>query len=148
MLLHRDGLIELNYEVTSDILSVKWPDMSNSSFSEIEHSINKLVETLKHYDIKKLLIDGRGTNLEVADEDHRALAHRFAQELQETRLQKLARLASENKQLEKKSQEIGAKVQESIPLPFVIQTFSAEPDALRWLMASWANQLTLEQFLI
>ncbi|GAA4424100.1 hypothetical protein GCM10023188_03540 [Pontibacter saemangeumensis] len=35
MLLHKDGLIELNYDVATDILTAKWPDMMNFTTAEI-----------------------------------------------------------------------------------------------------------------
>lgn len=57
MILHQDLLLELVYDVRTDILSVKWPDIKDVSVSELEYSFQKLLDTISHYDIKRLLID-------------------------------------------------------------------------------------------
>ncbi len=52
MILHQDLLLELVYDVRTDILSVKWPDIKDVSVSELEYSFKKLLDTISHYDIK------------------------------------------------------------------------------------------------
>ncbi|WP_242919956.1 hypothetical protein [Pontibacter liquoris] len=133
MLLHKDGLIELHYEVASDILTVRWPDLTGASLSEVTYSFKMLTDTLKHYDIKRLLVDSRRNTVEVPEETYLNLMTKFTHELLATRLVKFARLKATDPVREKKTEDATELVNSMIVIPIAFKNFSDEESARRWL---------------
>ncbi|WP_347158848.1 hypothetical protein [Pontibacter chitinilyticus] len=133
MLLHKDGLIELNYEVATDILTVCWPDMTGFTRSEIGYALQKLIDTLKHYDIKKLLIDARSRVVELPEEEYADLMLDFSRNLLSTRLMKVARLQTLDMSREKKVERATAKVEKQVQIDIPYKSFADEVSALAWL---------------
>ncbi|MFC6999007.1 hypothetical protein [Rufibacter roseus] len=133
MLLLKDSLVELHYDVTTDILSMKWPDLTGLTKSEIMHSLKKVIDTLKFYDIKKFLIDSRGNRIEVPVEDHRQVVHQFGVQLLTTRVEKLARIASNDMVREDRTHKLVEEVNKEITFNMQFQEFDNEQAALAWL---------------
>jgi len=133
MLLHKDGLIELNYEVATDTLTVSWPDMTTFTLSEIRFALTTIIDTLKHYDIKKLLIDTRANVVEITDEAYAELMLQFSRDLTTTRLQKVARLHAVNPAHEKRVARVTKSVNEAVNLSIDFNSFTDEFSALSWL---------------
>ncbi|MBJ6118340.1 hypothetical protein JAO76_09065 [Pontibacter sp. BT310] len=133
MLLHKDGLIELKYDVVLDILSLKWPDMSGMTLPEIEFSLQKLIDTLRHYDIKNLLIDSRESKTDLDNEEHLALMLRFSEYLTSTRLKKMARLATTDLNRENIVDYAVGETNNRLGITFEIRNFADEAGALKWL---------------
>ncbi|WP_207431892.1 hypothetical protein [Sabulibacter ruber] len=135
MLLYKDGLLELNYEVTTDILSVRWPDLKFFSIAEIQYSLNKLVDALKHYDIKKLLIDSTSSTVEISEEEQKTIAYKFALMLQGTRVQKVARIINPDIKREQRSQKISGELTKEMTFTIQFENFPDQASALSWLSA-------------
>lgn len=137
MLLHKDGLIELNYDVATDILTAKWPDMMNFTTAEIRFAFKKIVDTLKHYDIKKLLVDSRSNVVEITDEAYTVLALEFTRDLKTSRVKKVARLQTLDPAREKRAAHVTQQVQAQ--LQSGEQRYGSFPtvqSALEWLRES------------
>lgn len=135
MLIHRDGFIELNYDAATDILTVSWPDISDSQGYGIKHALGKLVETIRYYDIKKLIIDSRFNKVYIQEQEYTELMKGFHQELSFTRLEKAARLGSLDVSREEKASKHAAHIVEQFKPAFAFRNFSRSSDALDWLKA-------------
>jgi hypothetical protein len=133
MILHRDGLIELKYEAATDILSVRWPNSRNASKAELQFSFAKLIDTLRHYDIKKLFIDASENVENVSDEEYAEMNQKFAEELVATRLQKIARLGAPNATRQKIIENIADVELQKRQGQLSFREFGDELSALEWL---------------
>lgn len=133
MLLHRDGLIELNYDAATDILTVSWPDITKLNSSEMDYSFNKLKDFITYYDIKKLLIDSRFNKVEVDKEEYSTLVERIYNGLRTTRLEMTARLGSLDRERESKARKHAAELINHLKPSFAFQNFDDPGMALQWL---------------
>ena len=137
MLLHKDGLIELNYDVVSDVLKVKWPDLTGFTMPEINYSLTKLIDTLRHYDIKKLLVDSRTSSVaDVSQEEYHNVLFGFAKKLMTTRLEKMARIETADRSRENVVTQTADEAVNNLGIQYEFQNFTDEKTALRWLTAS------------
>lgn len=134
MILHQDGLIELVYEPKTDILSVKWPDLRLTATSAIQYSFTKLIDTINHYHITKLLIDSSGNSGEVDNQDYQALALKLSRDLAATRLEKVARIISADKVRESRTQAYAQEIKAVVSFKLVSQEFEEKASAIAWLM--------------
>ena len=96
MILYHDNLITLDYDPVTDVLVVQWPDIQKFSLAEIGEAFNRLVNHIKRYDVKKLLIDSGKTNTDVNNKDYLALIYRLGKAFSNTRLEKVARVVTSN----------------------------------------------------
>lgn len=135
MILFENSFFKLDYDPATDILEVAYPDLHGYLLPEIKHSITILVETVKNYDIKKMLLDSSKVALSVSEEDSREVSTYLASGLATTRIQKLARLQSPSKIVETTAQENMKHIQASISLPFQLQNFTNKREAVQWLSA-------------
>lgn len=118
--------------MTSDILTVKWPPMPKAN-SEVEYTFQKLLDTIKHYDIKRLLIDSRKSKTVTEDKVKQQLMQKLMMDFMATRLQKIARLTSEDLACEKKSRELGNALAAKFPGKIANKNFQRQPETLAWL---------------
>ena len=133
MILHRDGLLVLEYDIASDVLYVSWPDLSGFSMDEIQYSFQKFIEAIKSYDVKRLLLDSSKTRVDASYEDYKTLMLELSTGFLGTRLERIARVRAEDNMREQLVQqfiqEIVVDPQFSIPY----QDFASVQDALDWL---------------
>ncbi|MFD2248038.1 hypothetical protein [Pontibacter ruber] len=135
MILFENSIIKLDYTPATDILDVKYPDLHLYILPEIKHSIDILVDTVKNYDVKKVLIDSTDTVMSVTAEESREIATHMAFSLASTRLQKLARLQSLDNTVETRAKSTIQYFNKSQMLPFELQNFSDRTVALAWLQS-------------
>lgn len=135
MLLHRDGLIELNYDAATDILTVSWPDINSYSSSQLAYSFAKLKDAIMYYDIKKLLIDSRFNEVMVEQETYSELIRQLHQSLRTTRLEMTARLGSLNEEREVKAKQHAVQLIDELKPTFAFRNFDNPGMALQWLKA-------------
>lgn len=133
MILHKNSLIKLEYDPATDILQVDYPDLHTHLLPEIRHSIDILVDAVKNYDIKRLLLDSTKTTVSVNPEQGREIATYLAAGLQKTRIQKVARLASLNIEVENSAQNNIKHISQTAVLPFQLRNFTDRTEALAWL---------------
>lgn len=137
MILFKNRLIILDYSPSMDVLSVEWPSVSAYDLPEVEQSLNTLVEHIRNYDVKRLLIDS--TKAAIAPEldmvEYQAVVTEFAHKLIKTRLQKSARVMHTDLEREKISREIGEEVSKKANLKLENRNFSNRVEALAWLTA-------------
>lgn len=135
MILFDNGIIKLDYNPATDILEVAYPDLVGYLLPEIKNSIDKLVDTLISYDVKKMLLDSSRTAISVGPEESREIAVYLVTGLAKTRIQKLARLQSESQAVENTASSNVAHIRQQGLLAFPVENFTSKPDALAWLKA-------------
>lgn len=129
MILFQSGLIKLDYDPATDILSVDMPSINYNLAAEFRRALDIIVENVRNYDVKKLLVDARKSVVEMETEDYAALVAGFTSDLKNTRLQKGARIVSDNRLRENIVQKV---IEDAQPVS-LYQTFTAKADALAWL---------------
>lgn len=126
-------VIKLNYDPARDVLSVVWPDVHDDMMSETMYILDTIVESVKLYDIKYLLIDARKGVISIPVHAYKAIMLKFTWDLEATSLQKLARVVTAGSQRERQINE----VTQEILLPVPIMSFYSVEDALGWLTSRY-----------
>ncbi|WP_276496628.1 hypothetical protein [Pontibacter litorisediminis] len=134
MILYNNNLITLDYDPATDIVHVGYPDLHGYLLSEVKHSIDIIVDTVRSYDIKRLFLDSTKTVISVSEEESREISIYLAKGLATTRLQKLARLQTSNTVLEERSQNTIRVINSTMSIPFLIKNFSDKTEAAAWLI--------------
>jgi hypothetical protein len=133
MVIH-NGIIKLDYNPATDILATSMPDVTQFGLSEVSFCLGLIVESVTNYDIKLLLLDSSKSVVEVEDEAYKTVVTRFAQDLIRTRLQKIARIATENTKREEKSAQVATEIRQGLNLQIKYKNFTNEAEALDWLL--------------
>lgn len=134
MILHQSSIIKLEYNPTTDILEVEYPDLEKFMLSEIRHALTLMVETIRNYDVKRLLLDASKTSVNVSEEENTQLTLQLAKDLATTRLQKLARITPSNQYREIKAQENINQAKQSGAMPYLLESFTNRAIAIEWLV--------------
>lgn len=135
MILFKNSVIKLDYSPATDILEVEYPDLHDYLLPEIKHTINIMVDTVKNYDVKRVLLDSTRTVISVSDEESREIATFLASGLMKTRVQKVARVQSTSATVETTAQGNIKHIKSGWPLPFQLQNFKSKAEAVEWLIA-------------
>ena len=135
MILEKDSLLKFRYNIRTQILTVNWPDLSNTPLPEIENSLQKLARNIKHFDIRKVMADHRFGFTSLEDEAYKKVIEDYHRSLGETQLEKLARIIPENPAWEYFIIQLSQELHEKLNLPFKIRFFTKQSDALKWLKA-------------
>lgn len=133
MILFQNSIIKLDYTPATDILDVEYPDLHGFMLPEIKLNIDIMIDNIVNYDVKKVLLDSSHTVVSVSAEESREVATYLAAGLIKTRVQKVARVQSNNTTVETTAQGNIQHIQESLPLPFLLQNFTGKADAIDWL---------------
>ena len=136
MILFENSVVKLDYNPATDILDVAYPDLHDYLLPEIKHSINILVDTIKGYDVKKLLLDSTRTVIAVDEAESREIAVYLAGGIMQTRVQKVARVESPSKSVEATAEVNIRHIRETQQLPFQLQNFTSKHEAVDWLIAN------------
>ena len=130
MIIFKNNFLKLDYNPATDILLVDMPTVDNVTLPEVEGALDVIVEHVRNYDVKKLLVDARKTRVEGNQESYAALVAEFSRQLMTTRLQKLARIVSTSEVRESAVK----KVYEEKKLPLEFRSFIEIGPAVEWLM--------------
>ena len=134
MILLQNSILKLKYNPATDILEIDYPDLHGFLVLEIKHNINSLVDIVKNYDIKKVLLDSTKTVMSVSAEESKQVATYLAAGLVRTRVQQVARVQSRSTNVETTAQDNIKHIQTSLSLPFQLRNFTSKADAMAWLM--------------
>ncbi|MBA9075437.1 MULTISPECIES: hypothetical protein [Rufibacter] len=129
MILYQSGFLTLDYDPATDILFVEWPDVHEFLVPEINQTLQILVDHLKSYDIKRLLVDASQAALEIPPQEYKEVLKEFGLNLMTTRLEKLARIITPNPAREHNVEE----AKQEVGLTLRLQTFPDKQEALLWL---------------
>jgi hypothetical protein len=133
MILFKNTILNLDYNPATDVLEIGYPDLHDYLLPEIKHSINILIDTVKNYDVKRILLDSSKTTSTVSSEESREIAIYLAAGLMNTRVQKVARLQSSSSAIETTAQGNIKHIKESQQLPYQLQNFTSKAAAIEWL---------------
>lgn len=139
MLLFKNSIITLDYNPAADILEVAYPDLHGFLLPEIKHSIDILIDNVKNYDVKRILLDSTRTVISVSEEESREITVSLAAGFMKTRVQKLARLQSGMATVEATAQENIKHITDSQLLSFQLKNFTSRAEAVAWLSAREAQ---------
>jgi hypothetical protein len=129
MVLFRNGLLTLEYDPADDIMFVEWPEIRTYTVQDVRGVLGTLVDMLRIYDIKNLLVDSRQSVVELEEKEYLPLMLEFARALQGTRLQRLVRIMTSDPDRERRV----ARVSEETELAVAYQNFSCLETAVQWL---------------
>jgi len=133
MILIDNGVIKLDYDPATDILHVNYPDLHGYLVPEINYNIDIIVDQVRSYDVKNMLLDARQTVISIDTDASRKVAVYLASALSKTRLMKVARVASPNPDLENRSEGTIHEINSTINLPFQLRSFTDVEEAIMWL---------------
>ena len=133
MILLENSILRLDYNPATDILEVEYPDLHNYLLSEIKHNIDIMMEIVRSYDVKRLLLDSTRSVSSVNADESREIATYLAAGITGTRVQKVARVQSPETAVETRAQNNIKHIRETQQLPFQLQNFTSKVDALEWL---------------
>ncbi len=132
MVLFENSILKLNYNPATDILEVEYPDLHDFLLPEIKHSITQMIEVIKNYDVKRLLLDSTKTLIAVSEAESREVAVFLAGALTKTRVLKVARVQSPSSTIEKTAQNNIRHIKAQ-SLSYQLQNFTSKADAVAWL---------------
>ena len=92
MVIYSDSLIYLDFDPKTDILWVKWPHLVDEPMLIVRPTIGKILETIKYFNITKLLVDTKNTNTNIPEEEFKRLSKEFVSGLSSSNLKKIARV--------------------------------------------------------
>jgi len=133
MILYQDSLLELDYDLRTDVLYVNWPSLTEANVSYLNISINELLNAIKHYDIKKLLIDSSTSRIEIPDEVYRPMIFSFINRLKDTRLYRMTRVIPGNTSREARLQDYTRQMRAENMFSYQTGEFMSKNQALTWL---------------
>jgi hypothetical protein len=127
--LDSDSFIKLEYDPTHDILFGYCPDFTSMNMVETNQAFQEVVKTLLQHGITKLMIDSRLSYMDVSLHQHKAVLELFALNLYSTKLQKFARIMTEDEERESSV----LQVVDEGNIAFAFQNFKDIPSAVEWL---------------
>ncbi|NEM97699.1 hypothetical protein [Pontibacter burrus] len=133
MILLENSLFKLHYNPVTDILEATYPDFYDFLFTEIKDHMDKMVEIIHNYDIKRVLLNLTSSILSVNHEQNLALSSQLLLGIEKTRVEKLARLEAENDAGETSMYYSIEHLLRTENPPFQVKVFSTRDEALNWL---------------
>lgn len=126
------NLIQMQYEPRTDTLSVEWPCFSTvTTVPELQHILDQLLQTVRHYDVHRLLLDARHAIPVLYDQEQMDTVLGFLHQLRGTRVRKVARVVENTFLRDTQQRQIAAEAEQA----YQFQTFSDIDVALGWLGA-------------
>jgi tRNA nucleotidyltransferase (CCA-adding enzyme) len=129
MIIFKNGFLMLEYEPTSDILSFEMPNVDDVVMPEMKRSLTVIVEHVRNYDVKRILLDARQTNIWVDENSYESIISEFYHDLMATRVQKIARLVAPDSVRER----VVKKLLDNMHLSVEVQPFTEVGAAVAWL---------------
>ena len=123
----------LDYEMETDILAVCWPSLTLASLPELQLAIQKLIDAVNHYDVKRLLIDSRKSVVSIPEEIYKPVIFGLIQTLTQTRLEKMARVLPEDALRESRLRSYNEEMTRQNMFTFQTGEFATAREARQWL---------------
>lgn len=133
MILFENSIVKLDYDPATDILEIAYPDLHGYLLPEIKHTISIMVDYIRNYDVKKLLLDSSRTEIFVSAAESKEVASFLAAGIGTTRVEKVARVQSPSEAVEQTAEGNIRHLRQAQQLPFELQNFTGKPEAVAWL---------------
>jgi hypothetical protein len=130
------GIITLDYNPVTDVLVSEMPNPKQFGLSEVSFCLGLIVENVRNYDIKNLLLDSSKSTVDLEDEAYKAISIQFAKDLFSTRLQRIARVSTTDASREEKAAKLTTELKQELKLPMQFKNFTSQAEAMQWLRAS------------
>ena len=92
MILYQNSLMQLDFDPAKGLMVVNWPNFEAYSLADTKLALSRLVNTVKNYDVKMLLVDASNAKMELELEAYEEVVKHFIVQLLETSLEKIARV--------------------------------------------------------
>ena len=135
-MLLNDSVIKLDYNPATDVLVTCMPDLRPYALAEVSYCLDLIVESIRTYDIKNLLLDSSKSVLDLEDEAYKALTTPFAIALGSTHLKKIARVGTADIKREDKAIKLSVELQAELNYPIAYKSFPNQDAAMAWLLTS------------
>lgn len=129
MILFDSPIIRLDYTPATDIIVADLSNQHEFYSLEVREALHLIVEHVRHYDVRNLLMDSRKRVLVIDELEYTSIISGFAQALQTTRLQKMARLHTGITARES----LAKAINEQMVPTYTLRTFTSQDQALEWL---------------
>ena len=134
MLLYH-GIIKLDYDPTTDVLVTSMPDIKQFALAEVSFCLELIVDSIRNYDIKNLLLDSSKSVIEVEEAAYKTITKKFTLDLTSTRLKRIARVGTADTKREEKSAKLSTELKQELNLPMEFQNFTSQAEAMKWLVS-------------
>ncbi|MCX2739788.1 hypothetical protein [Pontibacter anaerobius] len=138
MILFENSIVKLDYDPATDIVEIEYPDLHGFLLPEIKHTITILVDYIRNYDVKRMLLDSTKTMVSVSEEESREVAMTLAAGVMKTRVEKVARVQSPSEAVEQTSERNIHHLKQTQQLPFELRNFTSKAEAIAWLKGQQA----------
>ncbi|TXK45702.1 hypothetical protein FVR03_12195 [Pontibacter qinzhouensis] len=136
MIIYQNGLMLLDYNPSTDIVTVDLPNVVEIGVYELMRSLEIVAEHILNYDIKRLLLDSSRVLVEqIEDEDYKVVVGKFLAHLMKSRLEKIARVNSSRLSHEQRVLHVTAEATQKLGTSIKVKTFSGKREALNWLLS-------------
>ncbi|MCC9135783.1 hypothetical protein ACFSKU_17315 [Pontibacter silvestris] len=135
MEIYNNGLVSLYLDPATFILHAELPDFESIILTEVCKSFAVITEAVKHHDVRKLLLDSTKTIVNVSEDEYKMVMTKFCHDLIATRLEKVARLTSNDTVKEKKVDKFLSEFIAEVKPTAKFQNFNNEREAVNWLMS-------------
>lgn len=136
MIIFQNGLISLDYNPSTDILTVDLPNAITFGVPELNRSLELVAEHVRNYDIKKLLLDSSHVLVDqIEDDTYKRIVTRFVEDLTKSRLEKVARVNSSIHSAETRAVAVTSEASDRTNAAMQIRMFSGKYEALNWLLS-------------
>jgi len=135
MILLDNFLVKIDYNPATDIAIIDYPDLFDFELPEVQHSLELLAETIKNYDVSKVLIKPTRTTPERSQEEGGEIAAYLATKLKEAHVKKMARLRSPYSAVDANAHKSVQLAEISQALPTQVRFFKNKSAAMEWLMS-------------
>jgi hypothetical protein len=129
------GIITLDYNPATDILMSQMPDTREFGLSEVSFCLELIVENVRNYDIKHLLLDSSKSVLGLEGEAYKSITVKFSKDLMSTRLKKIARVGTSDRYREERSAKLTTELRQELNFPIQFKNFTSQAEALEWLQS-------------
>ena len=136
MILKEDSLLQFSYDISTQILSISWPDLSATPLPDIENSLEKLARNIRNFDIRKVMADHRFGFTSRDEEAYKKVIENYHLNLAQSHLEKLARIIPDNPAREYFINQLSRELDQKLGLPFKVKCFSTKTEAQNWLLES------------
>jgi hypothetical protein len=133
MIIYSDSLIYLDYDPKTDILWVKWPHFVDEPSLIVRPTIDKILESIKYFNVGKVLIDTKNTGTNISEEEFKKLSKEFVAALSSANLKKLARVIYAEPIREIRARILIDALSEQLGADFKSQEFTDVKSAFAWL---------------
>lgn len=133
MILLENSLFKLHYNPVTDILEANYPGVHEYLLTEIKENMDKMVEIIHNFDIKRVLLNLTSSVLSVDHDKNLELSYQLLSGVEKTRVEKLARLEAENTAGETSLYYSIEKLLRTENPPFQVRVFSTRDKAMEWL---------------